>query len=101
MKKINCWEFKKCGREKGGSKVDELGICPASVELRLDGIHEGENSGRACWVIAGSMCGGRVQGSFANKYGNCVICDFFKKVKEEEGKDFTLSSVLLNKLEEE
>ena len=98
--KLNCWEFKKCGREPDGVKVHELGICPATTEFRLDGIHEGENSGRACWTIAGSMCGGRVQGSFAHKYGNCVICDFFKKVKEEEGADFTLSSVLLEKLEE-
>lgn len=23
----NCWEFKKCGRETGGSKVKELGVC--------------------------------------------------------------------------
>jgi hypothetical protein len=101
QKKINCWEFKKCGREPGGVKVHELGVCPATNESKLNGVHEGENSGRTCWAIAGSMCGGKIQGSFAQKYGNCVICDFFKKVKEEEGAEFTLSSVLLKKLEEE
>ncbi len=98
MKKLNCWEHKKCGREPGGIKVHELGVCPASSEERLDGVHNGNNSGRACWVIAGSMCGGKVQGTFAQKYGNCVICDFFNQVKQEEGADFTLSSLLLEKL---
>jgi hypothetical protein len=29
-KKLNCWEVKKCGREPGGVKVKELGVCPAS-----------------------------------------------------------------------
>jgi hypothetical protein len=26
---VNCWEFKKCGMEKGGAKATELGVCPA------------------------------------------------------------------------
>ena len=101
MKKRNCWEIKKCGRETGGIKVHELGVCPASAEEKLDGVHGGKNAGRACWVIAGSMCGGKVQGTFAHKYGNCVICDFFRQIKGEEGSDFTLSSTLLDKLNEE
>jgi hypothetical protein len=101
MKKMNCWEYKKCGREPGGIKVHELGVCPASSEERLDGTHSGKNAGRACWIIAGSMCGGKVQGTFAQKYGNCVICDFFNKIKQEEGADFTLSSTLLKILGEE
>lgn len=98
MKKLNCWEYKKCGREPGGIKVHELGECPASKEENLTGIHDGEKAGRACWIIAGSMCGGTVQGSFAQKYGNCVLCDFFKQVKEEEGPDFQLSSEMLEKI---
>jgi len=101
MKKMNCWEYKKCGREPGGIKVHELGVCPASSEERLDGTHSGKNAGRACWIIAGSMCGGKVQGTFAQKYGNCVICDFFNKIKQEEGADFTLSSTILKILGEE
>lgn len=98
MKKINCWEYKKCGRESGGVKVHELGECMASTKEVLDGVHDGKNAGRSCWVIAGTMCGGKVQGTFAQKYGNCVICDFFKQVKEEEAEHFILSSVLLDKL---
>lgn len=28
MAKLNCWEFKKCGRETGGLKIKEMGVCP-------------------------------------------------------------------------
>jgi hypothetical protein len=94
----NCWEFKQCGREVDGKKVKELGICPATTEERLDGVHGGENAGRACWVVAGTFCKGQVQGTFAQKYENCEICDFYKKVKEEENSSYQLSILLLNKL---
>ena len=97
MKK-NCWEFKKCGRQEGGEHVHDLGVCPASVEQRLDRVHGGKNAGRACWVVAGTMCGGKVQGTFAQKYENCEVCDFFKTVKREEGPAYQLSIVLLNKM---
>jgi len=98
MAKTNCWEFKKCGRETGGAKANELGVCPATTVTDLDGVHGGKNSGRACWIIAGSMCGGKIQGTFAEKYHNCKICDFYEKVRDEEGAHFELSIVLLNKL---
>ena len=29
---MNCWEFKKCGREGGGTKSIDLGTCPAYPE---------------------------------------------------------------------
>ncbi len=35
MGKLNCWDFKKCGRQSGGEKAHELGVCPASTEKRL------------------------------------------------------------------
>ena len=98
MKKLNCWEFKKCGREPGGIKIHELGVCPATVEVRLHGVHGGSNAGRACWVVAGSFCGGKVQGSFAQKYGNCIKCDFYQALKEEEKEHYELSPTLLSKL---
>jgi hypothetical protein len=79
MGKINCWEFKKCGREPNGSKVADLGICPSSTETILDGIHGGKNSGRACWVVGGTLCEGKIQGTFAKKFNNCLECNFFKK----------------------
>ena len=98
MVKINCWEYKKCGREPNGSKVDELGICPSSTEETIDGVHGGKNAGRACWVVGGTLCEGEIQGTFAKKYDNCFECDFFKAVKEEEGSNLMMAIALLNKM---
>jgi hypothetical protein len=98
MRKLNCWEFKKCGREPGGAKTNEFGVCPASTEERLEGVHGGNNAGRTCWVVSGSMCGGVMQGTFAKKYDNCIKCDFYKMVKDEERSGFELSVVLLGRL---
>ena len=84
-RRINCWEFKKCGREPGGEKVTELGLCPAAIKESTDGVNEGKNAGRVCWAVAGTFCGGKVQGTFAEKYLSCMACDFFKLVKEQEG----------------
>lgn len=96
--KKNCWEVKSCGRQPGGHKVKELGECPAASETRLEGAHGGHNAGRSCWVVAGTMCGGKVQGSFAQKYEACSDCEFYKSVKDEEGGDFMLSITLMNRL---
>ncbi|HUJ19642.1 MAG TPA: hypothetical protein VL197_16770 [Nitrospirota bacterium] len=82
--KMNCWEHKKCGRQPGGSKSAELGICPVTIYAELDGAHGGKNAGRACWAIAGSLCGGKVQGTYAQKLHNCWRCDFMNRVKQEE-----------------
>jgi hypothetical protein len=95
LKKHNCWEYKQCGREVGGSKVKELGTCPASTERRLDAIHAGENAGRACWVVAGTFCGGQMQGSFAKKFQNCEQCNFYAQVRKDEGSKFKMSPLLL------
>lgn len=97
-KKKNCWELKKCGRHEGGEHVQDLGVCPATTEKRLHGIHEGDNAGRACWVVVGTLCKGEVQGSFAQKYQNCERCEFYQGVRKEEGGKFMLSAVLLNKI---
>jgi len=93
--KQNCWEFKKCGREPGGAKAKELGICPAAVESRLDRVNSGNNGGRACWPIAGTLCGGNIQGTFATKVGNCFRCEFFGLVISEEGSSFQNSKQIL------
>jgi hypothetical protein len=82
--KMNCWEFKKCGRQPGGPKAAELGVCPAAVSEVLNGAHGGQNAGRACWVVAGSLCGGKIQGTYAKKLVNCWRCEFMNKVKQEE-----------------
>jgi hypothetical protein len=64
-----CWEFKKCGREAGGAKAEQMGVCPAYP-----------NNGRDCWMAAGTFCGGTVQGTYAEKLGNCQQCEYYMKV---------------------
>jgi hypothetical protein len=83
-KRINCWEFKKCGRGPEGSHIHDLGICPATTTKNLNGLHGGTNAGRACWFVVGTFCNGDVQGTYTKKYRSCIYCEFYKKVKEEE-----------------
>jgi signal transduction histidine kinase len=64
--KTPCWEHMKCGRE-----VNSEVKCPAYP-----------NFGRACWVVAGTFCEGRVQGTFAQKFEDCKKCEFYQKVTE-------------------
>jgi hypothetical protein len=99
MTKLNCWEFKKCGREPGGEKVAEMGICPAAVETRTNGVNHGKNGGRACWAISGTMCGGKVQGTYAVKIGNCLNCEFYQNVQREEKPRFETSAKILERLD--
>ena len=97
-RKQNCWEFKKCGREFLGAKVDELGICPAATENRLNGAHGGVDAGRACWVVVETFCDDKVQGTFSRKSTTCQDCDFYKLVVDEEFPYFEYPPSLLAKL---
>ncbi|MFA6449093.1 MAG: hypothetical protein WCX65_06495 [bacterium] len=89
-KKLNCWEVMKCGREPGGKNVGAEGECPTASTTQMDEVHEGVNGGRACWVIAGTMCKGKGCGSYASKISDCKECDFYKRVWDEEGNGKTL-----------
>ncbi len=53
---LKCWELKNCAQTQ----------CPSykSDELR-------------CWQVAGTFCGGKAQGLFAQKYGDCKKCDVY------------------------
>lgn len=86
----NCWEVKKCCRTDGGEKVVEMGECPAANDESYNGVNGGKNGGRVCWAITGTLCGGKVQGTFAQKRVSCMTCDFFIMVKEQEGREFEL-----------
>lgn len=55
---VVCWEKKDC-------KKDDCPVYEQKANLR-------------CWQIAGTYCGGKVQGQFAEKYQNCVQCDVYK-----------------------
>ncbi len=64
---MKCWEFMKCGRENGGAKDKEFGVCPAYPD-----------HGKNCVRVVGTLCHGKVQGSFAAKLHDCMRCDFYK-----------------------
>ena len=90
MKRKNCWEVLKCGRQPGGENAEKLGVCPAALPSEYDGVNRGEQSGRFCWAVAGTFCNGELQGTYAKKLMNCINCEFFKQVNEDEGRNFVL-----------
>ena len=95
MEKLNCWEYKKCGRQIGGEKTKECGLCPASTQKSTDGVNNGRFGGRCCWAVAGTLCGGPVQGTFAAKLDKCFDCEFYWIVSREEGKEaMSLNQIL-------
>jgi len=53
----------KCHKVKNCTKTD----CPC----------HGKEAMR-CWQIAGTFCGNKAQGEFAQKYANCIECEVFK-----------------------
>jgi len=96
MSRMNCWEFFDCGREPNGKKARELGVCPAAAKTELDGLNDGRNGGRSCWAIAGTMCEGEVQGSYAQKLGNCLKCDFHAFVRGQQREKYVSTKKILD-----
>lgn len=62
---VPCWQYMKCGRES-----DHSVTCPAYPYF-----------GRCCWAVAGTLCAGRVQGTFAQKIADCKQCSFFQSLR--------------------
>jgi hypothetical protein len=81
----------RCERQPGGKLAETHGVCPATIDSTVDGINGGKNGGRCCWDIAGTFCFGEVQGIFARKVQDCMDCDFFWLVADEED-DLTIST---------
>lgn len=89
-RKANCWEVMRCGREPNGANVGSLGVCPAAQDMPADGLNGGRDGGRICWAVAGTFCGGTVQGQYAQKRASCMLCVFYKRVRQEEGDRFLI-----------
>jgi hypothetical protein len=81
-RKLNCWEFKKCGREKGGVLVDILGECPVSTAMKYDGLNDGIGAGRACWMVPDAAC--RTDATLQPRLNPCHTCEFYRRVVFEE-----------------
>lgn len=98
VSKLNCWEFKMCGRQPGGVHVGDIGSCPVTKEKSLDGVHDGIAAGRACWVVAGTLCEGKVQGTFAQEIRQCEACDFYRRIHREERSSLLSPPELFSKI---
>ncbi|MEW6585436.1 MAG: two-CW domain-containing protein [Nitrospirota bacterium] len=88
MAKVNCWEFRKCGMERGGKNAGFLGACPAATGNGTNGINGGQGNGRSCWLEKGTLCDLIIEGTYASKEKVCSSCTFYKLVEQEEGKSF-------------
>ena len=71
----NCWEIMNCGREKGGDREKELGECVASRE----------GMGHTCWAVAGTLGGGEIQCTIAEKFYMCNTCKVFHMYNRRQG----------------
>jgi len=86
-KKLNCWEYFQCGREPGGLKEKEFGVCPVVTNRDSDGINKGHAAGRVCWTIEGSLC----KVTHGHKFKKCLHCAFFQEVERQEERNFVLA----------
>ena len=78
LRNVPCWEYMECCRD-----VNNEVKCPAYPHF-----------GQVCWAVAGTLCAGKVQGTFAQKIDDCRNCRFYKRVKLSKERD--LGSPLKN-----
>jgi len=57
-----CWKMMQCGQEN----------CACFGREPLQ-----------CWTIAGTRCKGKVQGKFAQKFNNCMACEFYQEAADD------------------
>ena len=85
---LNCWEVMNCGRAPGSPASVDNKVCPVAVEGRHWGRNRGIYAGRYCWKVLGTFCEDKPQRSIAEKMRDCAMCEFFRRVKHEEGDRF-------------
>lgn len=81
-RRLNCWEYRNCGRERGGLMVALLGECPVSTQMKLDGQNGGVAAGRACWLVPDTAC--KPIDTSACEARRCHECEFYRRVMNEE-----------------
>jgi hypothetical protein len=89
--KRNCWDYYRCGKQSKADNGKKHDVCPAYLETKLNGVHDGKNGGRACWIVAGTKCGGIIKRTLIPKFIICNLCDFKKIVMSEESQNFIVS----------
>ncbi|MFN2366706.1 MAG: two-CW domain-containing protein [Desulfurivibrionaceae bacterium] len=54
------------------------GFCHEQMECGTTDCPGYKNDCGRCWLVAGTLCGGKVQGKFADKIESCTECRVFK-----------------------
>jgi hypothetical protein len=85
MSKLNCWEFMKCGRHVEKDKTGKSDVCPVATEKSADGLNDGVNGGRICWIVADTCCNKWIPCQGNKRKDPCFSCEFRFKVMMEEG----------------
>jgi len=62
---VHCWEVLNCPDERRD-------ICPAYP-----------TQGDSCWMVTGTQCGGKEQGSYHEKIANCRKCNVYQMVHQD------------------
>ena len=83
-RKINCWEFQKCGREPGGKNIDKYGVCFVPVSIEYNGINDAKNEGRFCWSLRESACENIMRKCRVNEIKECRRCTFYIFIQESD-----------------
>lgn len=60
-----CWEHMQCKKD-----VNHDESCPAYPHF-----------GRICWAVAGTLCAGKIQGTYAQKIHDCHRCGYYRSVQ--------------------
>ena len=84
-KKLNCWEFMKCGKGPDTAGSNGHDICSVASAVIADGLNGGDNGGRICWVIAENYFKGSIHCSEKRIIHSCYACEFRYLVTMDEG----------------
>ena len=60
-----CWEHMKCKQD-----VNHDESCPAYPHF-----------GRICWAVAGTLCAGKIMGTYAQKIHDCHKCGYYREMQ--------------------
>ena len=82
--RMNCWEFKQCGREPGGRNVEKYGRCSVPVSVEHNGMNNGKNGGRSCWILREAACEKIMRACRVDEIKECRQCRFHIHVKKSE-----------------
>jgi len=63
-----CWEHMSCNQDTNHHER-----CPAYPHF-----------GRICWAIAGTLCAGKIQGTYAQKIHDCHGCGYYRMVQDAD-----------------